>query len=62
MLLVPVAGMGWIYLVAAIASGTWFTMGAWRVSDPARAMKLFTDSTVYLAVLFASVAVDVFVR
>ncbi|MFO7291720.1 MAG: heme o synthase [Actinomycetes bacterium] len=63
LLLVPVAGMGWIYLVAAIASGTWFTWSAWRVRrDPARAMKLFTDSTVYLAVLFASVAVDVFVR
>jgi len=49
--------------VAAIASGGWFLWSAWRVSrEPARAMKLFTDSTVYLAVLFAAVAVDVFVR
>ncbi|HEX7100056.1 MAG TPA: heme o synthase [Acidimicrobiia bacterium] len=63
LLLVPVGRMGWIYLVAAIASGGWFLWSAWRVSrEPARAMKLFTDSTVYLAVLFAAVAVDVFVR
>src|SRR5690606_40492248 len=63
LLLVPVGRMGWVYLVAAIGSGAWFLWSAWRVKrEPARAMKLFTDSTVYLAVLFAAVAVDVFVR
>ena len=61
--LVPVAEMGWVYLLTAIAMGAWFMVEALRVRrDPARAMKLFTSSTVYLAVLFGSVVVDVFIR
>lgn len=63
LMLVPVARMGWIYLIAAIATGGWFMWGTWRVRrDPTRAMKLFTDSTIYLSVLFAAVIVDVLVR
>lgn len=63
LMLVPVARMGWVYLIAAIATGGWFLWGTWRVRrDPTRAMKLFTDSTIYLSVLFASVIVDVLVR
>jgi heme o synthase len=63
LMLVPVAGMGWVYLIAAIATGGWFMWGTWRVRrDPTRAMKLFTDSTIYLSVLFAAVIVDVLVR
>ena len=59
LLLVPLAPMGWVYLVAASALGGWFLHAAWRVCrDPARAMRFFTDSTVYLAALFAAVMLD----
>jgi heme o synthase len=63
LMLVPVAGMGWVYLLAAIGLGVWFMVEAFRVRrEPGRAMSLFTSSTVYLSVLFAAVVVDVFVR
>jgi protoheme IX farnesyltransferase len=61
--LVPVAGMRWIYLVAAIGLGAWFLWDTWRVyRRPSAAMRLFTTSTVYLSALFASVMLDVLVR
>jgi protoheme IX farnesyltransferase len=63
LMLVPAASMGWIYLLVAAAGGGWFVWESWRVLvDPGRAMKLFTASTVYLAILFGSVVVDVLVR
>jgi protoheme IX farnesyltransferase len=63
LLLVPVAGMRWIYLAAAIGLGGWFLWGTWRVyRRPQDAMRLFTTSTVYLSALFAAVALDVLVR
>jgi protoheme IX farnesyltransferase len=62
LLLVPAAGMGWIYLAAAVGLGAWFVYEAWMVRrHPERAMKLFTASTFYLAALFAAVMVDVLV-
>jgi protoheme IX farnesyltransferase len=62
LLLVPVAGMRWIYLVAAVGLGAWFLWDTWRVyRRPEDAMRLFTTSTVYLSALFASVALDVLV-
>jgi protoheme IX farnesyltransferase len=46
LLLVPVAGMRWIYLTAAIGLGTWFLWDTWRVyRRPEEAMRLFTTST-----------------
>lgn len=63
LLLVPVAGMRWIYLAAALGLGGWFLLDTWLVyRDPSKAMRLFTTSTVYLSALFASVMLDVFVR
>jgi protoheme IX farnesyltransferase len=63
LLLVPVAGMLWIYLTAAIGLGAWFLWDTWRVYRlPEDAMRLFTTSTVYLSALFAAVALDVLVR
>jgi protoheme IX farnesyltransferase len=63
LLLVPVAGMSWIYLLAAIGLGAWFLWDSWRVYlRPEEAMRLFTTSTVYLAALFASVMLDVLIR
>ncbi len=63
LLLVPVAGMGWFYLLSSIGLGGWFVAETWAVRrDPGRAMVLFTRSTYYLALLSAAVVVDVFIR
>lgn len=60
LLLVPLGGMSWIYLVAATTLGGWFLWDTWRVvRNPDQAMRLFTTSTVYLSALFASVMLDV---
>jgi len=60
LLLVPLGGMSWIYLVAAFGLGAWFLWNTWRVfREPDRAMKLFTTSTIYLSALFAAVMLDV---
>jgi protoheme IX farnesyltransferase len=61
-LLVPTAGMGWIYMLSAIALGGWFLWHAWQVHfHPERAMLLFSQSTRYLTFLFLAVLVDVLV-
>jgi len=57
--LVPAAGMGWIYLVAAVGLGLWFLAESIVVAlKPERAMRLFADSTAYLTVLFGAMLVD----
>lgn len=62
LLLVPLGGMSWIYLIAAVALGGWFLWDTWRVVlSPDSAMRLFSTSTVYLSALFASVMLDVLV-
>jgi protoheme IX farnesyltransferase len=63
LILVPAAGMRWLYLVAALGLGGWFLYDTWAVyRDPEKAMRLFTTSTVYLSALFAAVMLDVVVR
>lgn len=63
LLLVPVGGLRWVYLGAALGLGSWFLLDTWLVyRDPSRSMRLFTTSTVYLAALFASAMVDVLIR
>lgn len=58
--LVPVADMRWLYLSVAVVLGTWFIVEAARVHlKPERAMKLFSFSNVYLAVLLAAAWLDV---
>lgn len=60
LLLVPLGGMSWIYLVASLVLGAWFLWDTWGVvARPEQAMRLFTTSTVYLSALFASVMLDV---
>jgi len=60
LLLVPLGGMSWIYLVAALTLGAWFLWDTWRVvRRPEEAMRLFTTSTIYLSALFACVMLDV---
>ena len=57
----PVAGMGALYVLAAVALGAVFLRRAvqlWRDTKPAVAIRLFRYSIVYLALLFAAVAVD----
>ncbi len=63
LLLVPVAGLRWVYLASALALGSWFLVDTWLVyKDPGKAMRLFTTSTVYLSALFGAAMVDVLVR
>ncbi len=59
LMLVPLAGMGWIYLLTAIVIGAMFVIQAIRlIFDPERAMKVFAFSTAYLAILFGAMLVD----
>lgn len=62
MSLVPIAGLGWIYLLSAVGLGAWFMWETWLVHrDPGRAMVLFIYSTYYLALVFLAVMVDVLI-
>jgi len=62
LLLVPLGGMSWVYLVSALVLGSWFLWDTWRVVvEPGQAMRLFTTSTVYLSALFAAVMLDVLI-
>lgn len=67
--LIPIAPMGWVYSIAAIASGAWF---GWMCIDLYRhalhpetgkpkAMKVFHGSIYYLAIVFLAIAVDPFI-
>jgi protoheme IX farnesyltransferase len=61
LVLVPLGSMGLIYALTAVVLGGIFVYRAlqlWRRSTPALAMSLFKYSIVYLALLFAAVAVD----
>jgi heme o synthase len=68
LLLVPVAGMTWVYAVVASVLGLWFLascIGLYRrAQDPSRgklrAMTVFHGSITYLTLLSVAVAVDVF--
>ncbi len=66
LVLLPAAGMGVVYLVAAAALGIGFVVWALRVrrsptAGPA-AIGLFRYSTLYLTLLFVAVAADTLVR
>ena len=71
LLLWPVAGMGWLYVTAAVGLGAAFTIEAHLLLRRARRsddvvrlapMRLFHGSNAYLALLFAAVALDTLVR
>jgi protoheme IX farnesyltransferase len=65
LLLLPVAALGWVYLVAALGAGAWFLAEAARLLVAARrrtalrAMRLFHVSISYLSIVFLAVAADV---
>ncbi len=59
------ADMGVLYIVAAIGLGAAFIVEALRLrreTTPARAIRLFTFSNTYLALLFCAIAVDTLLR
>jgi heme o synthase len=61
----PVAGMGAIYVVAALATGAAFTYQTVRLlfePTPARAMRVFGWSITYVSLLFGAMALDQLVR
>jgi protoheme IX farnesyltransferase len=65
LILWPVAGLGWIYGVAAVVIGVWFIFGAvdlLRESDPEaigrKAIRYFAFSLTHLTVVFAAMAID----
>ena len=69
LLLIPVASMGWVYSIGAIACGAFFLYLAYglrrvRDQDPEvierAAMRLFHGSITYLAVIFLLVGIDPF--
>ena len=65
LVLIPVAGMGWVYGTTALVFGVAFVIGTMRLGrDPsaARSMRLFSFSISYVSVLFVAVTIDVFVR
>jgi protoheme IX farnesyltransferase len=69
LLLIPLGRAGWVYTVAAVASGIWFlyvshalyTRAQREEIEDKKAMKVFHGSISYLTVLFLALAVDPFV-
>jgi protoheme IX farnesyltransferase len=66
LLLLPAAGMGWVYLVAALVLGGLFLSSALRLRADAgsgrAAIALFRYSISYLTLLFAAIAADALLR
>jgi protoheme IX farnesyltransferase len=61
LLMYPAGQMGLIYLVAAVGLGAvfvWRAVGLWRDVSGKRAIRLFSFSNQYLALLFLAMAVD----
>jgi heme o synthase len=65
LVLVPVAGLGWIYTVTAVVLDVLFVGGCvGLVRDPTakRSMRVFAFSISYITILFGAMALDVLVR
>jgi len=65
LLFAPVAGMGTIYVLAALATGAFFTVQALKLrAEPTarRAMRLFGWSITHVTLLFGAMALDELVR
>jgi protoheme IX farnesyltransferase len=64
LVLVPVADLGWIYIVAAVVLGAGFLAGTVALAarpTPAASMKVFAYSITYVTLLFGAMTVDVLV-
>lgn len=65
LLFAPVAGMGGLYLTAAVVLGavfTWMAVQLRRDASPKLAMRLFSWSITYITLLFGAMALDQLVR
>ena len=68
LLLVPVAEMGWIYVITAVLTSGWFVVASYRLykegqnGELAKPMNLFHLSNLYLTALFVAVALDVIIH
>lgn len=68
LLLVPVAEMGWIYVITAVLTSGWFVIASYRLykegqhGELAKPMNLFHLSNLYLTALFVAVALDVIIH
>jgi len=63
LVVVPVAGTGWVYAVAAVVLGTAFlagTIALVRNESTGAAMRLFSFSISYISLLFVALTLDVF--
>jgi len=64
LLLIPVAPMGVLYAIAAVASGAWFLLESHRLyakavnGDEAQPMRVFHASITYLTIVFIAVGLD----
>ncbi len=61
----PVAGMGPLYLGAAVVLGAvfvWYAVQLLQAPSPQRAMRLFTWSIIYISLLFGAMALDQLIR
>jgi len=64
LLLIPIAGMGVLYAVAAVLSGAWFLLEAHRLYGSAirdgevKPMRVFHASITYLTIVFLAVGLD----
>ena len=65
LLMYPAGQMGVIYLIAAVGLGgvfVWRAVGLWRDVSGQRAIRLFSFSNQYLALLFLAMAVDALIH
>lgn len=68
LLLIPVAGMGLVYIATALAAGGWFVLETHRLyarslgGERVAPMRVFHASIGSLSVLFIGIAIDVLVR
>jgi protoheme IX farnesyltransferase len=64
LLLIPVASMGLLYTLTALATGAWFILESYRlykqaiVGEITNPMRLFHGSISYLTLLFVAIAID----
>ena len=64
LLLIPVAQMGWTYIVVSVVAGGWFVFEAYRLyrqgmkGEVKNPMRLFHMANTYLTLLFVVIAID----
>jgi protoheme IX farnesyltransferase len=64
LLLIPVAQMGWTYIVVSVVAGGWFVVEAYRLyrqgmkGEVKNPMRLFHMANTYLTLLFVVIAID----